>query len=109
MVLLFYWINDNSMIGIILKLAGYTYGPLLGLFAFGIFTKRRPADGRVPYVCFIAPIICFFIDKYQSAIFGDFKIGLELIIINAALTFIGLLAISKPVTDHSELEQDSVH
>ncbi|MBO9619811.1 MAG: sodium:solute symporter [Niabella sp.] len=109
MVLLFYWINDNSMIGIILKLAGYTYGPLLGLFAFGIFTKRRPNDRLVPYVCFIAPIICFLIDTYQSAIFGDFKIGLELIIINAALTFIGLLTISKRVTDPAQLEQDSVH
>ncbi|WP_300598502.1 sodium:solute symporter [Niabella sp.] len=109
LVLMFYWINDNSMIGIILKLAGYTYGPLLGLFAFGIFTKRRPQDRLVPYVCFIAPIICFFIDKYQSVLFGDFKIGLELIIINATLTFIGLLIISKPVSDLSQLEQDSVH
>lgn len=109
LVMMFYWINDNSMIGIILKLAGYTYGPLLGLFAFGILTKRRPNDKLVPYVCFIAPILCFLIDFYQTEIFGDFKIGLELIIINAALTFIGLLIISKPVSDLSQLEQDSVH
>jgi len=108
LVMIFYWINNNSMIGIILKLAGYTYGPLLGLFAFGILTRRRPVDKLVPYVCFIAPILCFFIDKYQAAIFGDFKIGLELIIINALFTYIGLYLISKPVSKE-ELEQDSVH
>jgi len=108
LVMIFYWINNNSMIGIILKLAGYTYGPLLGLFAFGILTRRRPVDKLVPYVCFIAPILCFFIDKYQAAIFGNFKIGLELIIINALFTYIGLYLISKPVSKE-ELEQDSVH
>ncbi|WP_262915127.1 sodium:solute symporter family transporter [Niabella ginsengisoli] len=59
LVIMFHIINNNSMIGIILKLAAYTYGPLLGLFAFGIFVKRRPDDKLVPYVCFIAPIICF--------------------------------------------------
>ena len=109
LVMVFYWINDNSMIGIILKLAGYTYGPLLGLFAFGIFTKRRPDDRWVPVVCFIAPVMCFFIDYYtnEKGLFGNFKIGLELILINAALTFIGLLIISKPVTDISQLEQGS--
>lgn len=108
LVLMFHIINDNSMIGIILKLAGYTYGPLLGLFAFGIFVKRIPKDKLVPYICFIAPIICFFIDKYQASIFGDFKIGLELIIINAFLTFIGLYFISKPASK-DELEQGTVH
>ena len=108
MVMLFYWINNQSMIGIILKLAGYTYGPLLGLFAFGIIAKRRPIDKFVPIICFVAPIICFIIDKYQASIFGDFQIGLELIVINAALTFLGLWVISKPV-NASELEQGSTH
>ncbi|GAB3012738.1 sodium:solute symporter [Niabella terrae] len=108
MVILFHKINDNSMIGIILKLAGYTYGPLLGLFAFGIFVKRRPVDRLVPYVCFIAPILCFLIDWNQERIFGAFQIGLELIIINALLAFIGLYFISKPVS-REMMEQDTVH
>lgn len=95
MVIIFKIINDNSMIGLILKLAGFTYGPLLGLFAFGIFTKYEVKDKLVPYICIAAPIISFLIDKYQETIFGEFKIGLELLIINGLLTFIGLWLIRK--------------
>ena len=94
MVIIFKVINDNSMIGLILKLAGFTYGPLLGLFAFGIFTRYKVKDHLVPYVCIASPIIAYFIDKYQENIFGDFKIGLELLIINGLITFIGLWLIS---------------
>ncbi len=95
MVIIFKIINDNSMIGLILKLAGFTYGPLLGLFAFGIFTKYKVKDNLVPFICIIAPVISFFIDKYQETLFGEFKIGLELLIINGLLTFIGLWLIRK--------------
>lgn len=95
MVIIFKVINDNSMIGLILKLAGFTYGPLLGLFAFGIFTKYKVKDKLVPFVCIAAPVISFFIDKYQEKIFGEFKIGLELLIINGLLTFIGLWLIRR--------------
>lgn len=94
-VLMFYQINNPSMIGVILKVAAYTYGPLLGLFAFGILTNRNVQDKLVPFVCIAAPIISFFIDKYQKALFGDFQIGPELLILNGLLTFAGLLMISK--------------
>ena len=83
------------MIGVILKVAAYTYGPLLGLFTFGIITKRQVNDKLTPVVCIAAPLICFFLDKFQKEIFGDFQIGSELLIINGALTFLGLLIISK--------------
>lgn len=96
MVLVFKWIDDNSMIGLILKLAGFTYGPLLGLFSFGIFTKKTVKDQWVPYVCIAAPVLSLLIDKYQTNLFGNFQIGLELLIINGLLTFIGLYLISKP-------------
>ncbi len=99
LTLVFKLINDNSMIGVILKLAGYTYGPLLGLFAFGIFSRRIVKDKLVPYICFGAPIICFFIDYYQKYIFGDFEIGLELIAINGLITWFGLWLISKREKD----------
>lgn len=94
-VMIFKWVNDQSMINVILKVAAYTYGPLLGLFSFGILTKRKVIDKFVPVVCVLAPVICFFLDKFQKDIFGKYEIGLELLIINGLLTFIGLLIISK--------------
>ncbi|MGE5518821.1 MAG: sodium:solute symporter [Candidatus Dadabacteria bacterium] len=103
-VMMFKWINDSSMIGVILKVAGYTYGPLLGLFAFGILTKRSVNDKYVPIIAVAAPLICFFLDEFQKEIFGNFKIGLELIIINGLIVFLGLLFISKkgaPVLDNN--------
>jgi SSS family transporter len=97
-VLVFKWVNNPSMIGVILKVAGYTYGPLLGLFTFGIITKRQVNDKLVPYIAIASPVICFFLDKYQKNIFGSFEIGLELLVINGLLTFIGLLFISHKST-----------
>lgn len=94
-VMVYKWVNNPSMIGIILKVAAYTYGPLLGLFAFGILTKRKVIDKGVPVVCVAAPVICFFIDKFQKQLFNGFEIGLELLIINGILTFLGLWMISK--------------
>jgi Na+/proline symporter len=94
-VMVFYWIDDKSMIDVILKVAAYTYGPLLGLFTFGIITKRQVNDALVPIVCILAPVLCYIIERYQQYIFGDFQIGLELLIINGALTFLGLMLISK--------------
>jgi len=95
-VMIYKWIDEPSMIGVILKVAAYTYGPLLGLFTFGILLKRGVNDKLVPIVCIASPIVCFFLDKFQKQIFGSFEVGLELLIINGLLTFIGLLLISKP-------------
>lgn len=95
LVMMFKWINNPSMIGVILKVAAYTYGPLLGLFAFGLLTKRQVNDKAVPYIAVASPVICYFLDKFQKNIFGSFEIGLELIIINGLLTFLGLWAISR--------------
>ena len=86
--------DNPSMIGLILKLAAFTYGPLLGLFAFGMFTKREVNDAVVPWIVIAAPLICYVIDANQSAIFGAYQIGLELLLINGAITFAGLWVIS---------------
>lgn len=94
-VMIFKWVNSTSMIGVILKVAAYTYGPLLGLFAFGIITKRAVNDKAVPVICMMSPVICFILDKFQKNLFGSFEIGLELLIINGLITFAGLLLISK--------------
>ncbi len=95
-VAIFKWVDNKSIIDIILKLAGYTYGPLLGLFTFGIFTKRRlPESAAVPVICLVAPAICYFISENAANWFNGFQIGIELLILNGLLTFIGLLFISK--------------
>src|SRR5664279_3263168 len=95
-VLIYKWISSDSMIGIILKVATYTYGPLLGLFSFSILTRRNLNGKWVPFICILSPIVCYFIDRYQELIFGNFHIGLELLLINGIFTFIGLFFISKP-------------
>ncbi len=94
-VMIFKAVDSPSMITVILKVAGYTYGPLLGLFIFGIVTKRSVKDKLVPMVAVAAPLLCLVIDYNQKNLFGGFEIGLELIIINGMLTFLGLWAISK--------------
>jgi len=95
-VMVFKWIDNKSIIDLLLKIASYTYGPLLGLFAFGILTKRTIKDKWSAIPCFLAPIACLVLDYYQVQLFGNFKLGQELLIINGLLTFIGLWIISKP-------------
>jgi Na+/proline symporter len=95
LVLAFRWVDDPSMIGLILKIAAYTYGPLLGLFAFGLMTQRRVRDAAVPLVCVAAPLLCWVIDVNQAALFGGWQLGLELLVLNGALTFAGLWAMSR--------------
>jgi hypothetical protein len=94
-ILLFDALNNSAIIDTILKLAGYTYGPLLGLFVFGLFTKYPIKDALVPIVCFIAPGIAYIFSTYSKQWFNGYEIGNELIIINGLLTFIGLLFIRK--------------
>lgn len=93
-VLVFKMINESSMIDVILKIATYTYGPLLGLFTFGILTKRIVKDNMVPIICVLAPIISFIVDKYQKEIFGNYEIGNELLIFNGLITFLMLFIFS---------------
>ncbi|ELX09672.1 Na+/solute symporter [Janthinobacterium sp. HH01] len=96
LVLLFKWVDNASMIGLVLKLTGYTYGPLLGLFAFGILTRRVVRDRWVPLVALAGPAICYAIDYHQKLLFGSYRLGLELLIMNGLLVFAGLCLISKP-------------
>jgi SSS family transporter len=95
-IMIFKWINNKSIINIILDVAGYTYGPLLGLFSFGIFTKRTlPESWKVTFICLLAPALSYLISKYSSSFLGGFQIGIELLLINGILTFLGLWAISE--------------
>jgi len=96
-IMVFYKLNDNSIIDKILDLAGYTYGPLLGLFAFGIFTKRQlPNSLIITIICIVAPVLSYILSNNAKTWFNGYQIGIELLIINGLLTFTGLLFISKP-------------
>jgi len=90
-ILLFRLINNDSLIWEVFKAATYTYGPLLGLFAVGLFTKFKIKDGFwIPIVCVLSPILCFLINKYSVNIFNGYQIGFELLLINGLLTALGL-------------------
>lgn len=89
-------INDDSVVNAIFKAAGYTYGPLLGLFAFGMITKMKINDKVVPYICVASPILTFIIDKNSPSWFG-YSMGFELIVINALITYLLLLISAKLV------------
>jgi SSS family transporter len=127
MVMAFKAMDSKSIIDIILKVAGFTYGPLLGLFAFGILTTRKINDKLALYVCLLAPVLILGIDfinniewwqkqlklegqwidnvkSFTDSVFGKFKIGTELLIYNGLLTYIGLWAISRPQKISGEVQ-----
>lgn len=85
-ILLFHVINDDSVVTAIFRIAGYTYGPLLGLFAFGILTKRQVNDNLVPYICLLSPLLIFLLTQYVLP-YTDYKIGFELILYNGLITY----------------------
>ncbi len=98
-IVIFNAVNDASVVKMIFKIASYTYGPLLGLYCFGLFVKSKTVhDKLVPFVCLISPAICFLISTYSKELLGDYTIDNELIIVNGLITFIGLFLISKPAT-----------
>lgn len=92
-ILLFKSLNSTSVIDAIYMMASYTYGPLLGLFAFGLFTKRMPKDHFVPVVCVLSPIVCYVVSLIIP-MFTSYQLGYELLMLNGLLTFFGLWMLS---------------
>jgi Na+/proline symporter len=92
-ILLFKAVNSTSLIDAIYTIASYTYGPLLGLFVFSLFTKKQPKDRFVPYICIASPIICYALDIAAQHLWG-YRFGYELLMLNGLLTFLGLLICS---------------
>ena len=82
-------LNSTSVIDAIYVICGYTYGPLLGLFAFGLLTKRMSKDRFVPYICVTSPLLCYGIDTLMTYLTG-YRFGYELLMLNALFTFVGL-------------------
>ena len=93
-VVIFKAINDRAVIDKLFTVAGYTYGPLLGLFSFGMFTTRSVKDKWVPYVALISPVICYFLSDYSKVLLSGYTFGFELLILNGFITFMGLWMLS---------------
>ena len=83
-------VNDSSVVSAVFKVAGFTYGPLLGLFAYGLITKNPVKDKWVPLVCILSPIISVILDFNSEAWFNGYKFGFEILLVNAAITMAGL-------------------
>lgn len=94
-IVVFEAINDRSVISSLFTMAGYTYGPLLGMFAYGLFTKRNVIDGYVPLIAVLSPAICYVLSVYDTRIFGGYNFGFELLLVNGFLTFGGLFIVNK--------------
>ena len=94
-------LNSKSVIDAIYIIASYTYGPLLGMFAFGLFTRRRTRDRWVPFIAVASPILCYALDRFAMQSYG-YKFGYELLMLNGMLTFAGMYALSSKELKNKE-------
>lgn len=90
-IVIFNLINDESVISALFTVAGYTYGPLLGMYAFGLFTKRNVKDAAVPWISLVSPILCYILHINSEDWLNGYVFGFEILILNGLLTFFGLL------------------
>lgn len=93
-ILVFRAVNDTSVISALFTVAGYTYGPLLGMFAFGLFTKAAINDRAMPWIAVASPLLTLLINNYSEMLFGGYRFGFELLLVNGLITFTGMLLIS---------------
>ena len=94
-IIIFRIINNDSVISAVFTVAGYTYGPLLGLFTFGLFTRKPVIDKYVPYLAVLSPVLTYLISLNSEALLWGYKFGFEVLILNGLIMFTGLLLISK--------------
>lgn len=94
-ILAFRQMNDRAIIDKLFTIAGYTYGPLLGLYTFGLFTKRTVTDRFTPWIAIISPVLCYFLNVFSEELFNGYRFGFEMLLVNGFLTFMGLLIFSR--------------
>jgi SSS family solute:Na+ symporter len=97
-IVVFRAINDRAVVDKLFTIAGYTYGPLLGLYSFGLFTRWKVKDKWVPLIAVISPVLCYFLSVYDQVLLKGYNFGFELLIINGIFMFIGLVLIRKKHT-----------
>ena len=90
-IMIFEALNDDSVINSVFRAASYTYGPLLGMFVFGLLTKMRVKDIAIPFIAVLSPVISYLLNIYSEELLFGYKFGFELLIVNGAITFLGLL------------------
>jgi len=96
-IVIFNAINNGAVVSAIFKVASYTYGPLLGLYAFGLFVgKRQVKDKLVPFICLISPAICYYLSINSAKLLDGYVFDNELILVNGLITFAGLFITSSP-------------
>jgi Na+/proline symporter len=101
-VIMFSKLSDRAVIDKLFTIAGYTYGPLLGLYSFGLFTSRKVTDRMTPVIAIISPVICYLLSRYSQELFNGYKFGFELLLLNGFLTFAGLMIFSRK-TDRNQV------
>jgi hypothetical protein len=94
-IMMFSKLNDRAVIDKLFTIAGYTYGPLLGLYSFGLFTRRKVNDRLTPFIAILCPLICYFLSSYSVELLNGYKFGFELLLVNGLLMYLGLLLFSK--------------
>jgi len=94
-ILIFRQMNDRAIIDKLFTIAGYTYGPLLGLYSFGLFTHREVNDRITPWIAILSPVVCYILSLYSEQLLNGYKFGFEMLLVNGFLTFMGLLAFSR--------------
>ena len=94
-ILIFKKLNNKAVIDNLFTIAGYTYGPLLGLYSFGLFTGRKANDKITPYIAVLSPVICYLLSRYSVELFNGYKFGFELLLLNGFITFLGLWFFSR--------------
>ena len=95
-IIIFNSVNNSAVVSAIFKVASYTYGPLLGLYSFGLFAgKRQVNDKLVPFICIISPAVCYYLSIHSDKLLGGYVFDNELILVNGLITFAGLLVTSR--------------
>ena len=92
-VVLFRELNNSSVISSLFKAVGYTYGPLLGLFTFGLTTKYQVREKYLPWVCLLSPVVSYVVNYYSEQLLFGYKFGFEILLLNGFLCYLGLLFI----------------
>jgi solute:Na+ symporter, SSS family len=98
-ILIFKSLNNTAVIDKLFTIAGYTYGPLLGMFSFGLFTRRQVFDKATPFIAIFSPVVCYILSRYSVELFNGYKFGFELLLLNGLITYLGLWIFSTRPSD----------